>query len=306
VLWMNGGMDEFAQASHRSLVDAGIPVEWWSPEDLRRRFPQIGLDGVSSALFEPEAGYLHASRACTHVVERFVAEGGAYLAGTAATPILVTDPPAPSPGQEGLKSLQLRDGSAISADVFVFACGPWLGTMFPDVLGSRITSTRQEVTYFQTPAGNRSFDAASLPVWLEMSDHVMYGIPGNARHAFKIGDDTTGPAFDPTTGDRSATPEVIATMRGYMRRRFPLMADAPYVGTEVCQYEATADSDFIIDRHPDAPNVWLVGGGSGHGFKFGPVIGTMVARAILTDTSADPMFGLARFSSKTESQEKWA
>jgi glycine/D-amino acid oxidase-like deaminating enzyme len=298
VLWMNGGMEEFARASHAALRDAGIPVEWWDRKELQHRFPQIGIDGVSSALFEPDAGFLYARRACAHVVDRFVAEGGSYQSGTVAAPVTMTG--------AGLRTIAMQDGSTISADVFVFACGPWMGSLFPDVLGSRITSTRQEVSYFETPADVSSFDTSSLPVWLEMGDHVMYGIPANTRHAFKIGDDTPGEPFDPTTGDRSPTPGVIAAMRDYMRRRFPAMADAPYAGTEVCQYEATTDSDFIMDRHPDAPNVWLVGGGSGHGFKFGPVIGPMVATAVFADSSVEPMFGLARFSAGAEAPEKWA
>lgn len=297
-LWMNSKSDDFAKASKATLEDAGIPVQWLSPDDLQRRFPQIGLEGITSALYEPDAGYLLARRACAHVVDRFVAEGGEFRVNAVTMPVKTTEGP--------LKSITMQDGSVITADVFVFACGPWLGAMFPEVVGSRITSTRQEVTYFDTPDGDQAFDTSALPVWLEMGDRVMYGIPGNKRHAFKIGDDTPGAPFDPTTGDRSATPGVIEQMREYMRRRFPRMADAPYLGTEVCQYEGTADSDFIIDRHPGAPDVWIVGGGSGHGFKMGPVIGPMVANAILADTSPDPLFSLARFGDGASAPDKWA
>jgi glycine/D-amino acid oxidase-like deaminating enzyme len=287
VLCLNGRAEDFAKASHAALADAGIAVEWWSPKDIARRYPEIGLEGISSALFEPDAGYLHASRACAHVVERFVAEGGTYQTGAAASPIRIT---------ERGRALQMHAGVAIAADRFVFACGPWLGSLFPELLGSRIRSTRQEVVYFEPPAGDRSFDASNLPVWFEMGDRVMYGIPANSRHAFKIGDETPGEPFDPTSGDRTGTPWFIAAVRNYMRRRFPLMADAACVSTGVCPYECTSDADFIIDRHPGADNVWIVGGGSGHGFKMGPVIGPMVADAILNDTPIDPMFGLARFN----------
>lgn len=296
-LWLNSQSDDFARASRTTLENAGIPVMWLSPAEIGARFPQFGLEGITSALYEPDAGYLLARRACAHVVDRFVAEGGEFHVNAVATPATLA--------HRSLKSLTMNDGSVITADVFVFACGPWLGRMFPDVVGARITSTRQEVTYFDTPEGDKSFDASSLPVWLEMGDRVMYGIPGNKRHAFKIGDDTPGVPFDPTCGDRSATPDVIDAMRDYMRRRFPRMANAPYAGTEVCQYEGTPDSDFIIDRHPDAPDVWIVGGGSGHGFKMGPVVGPMVANAILADTPPNPLFSLARFADDVEAPEKW-
>lgn len=296
-LWLNGQSDDFAKASKATLESAGIPVIWLSPGEIASRFPQFGLDGITSALYEPDAGYLLARRACAHVVDRFVAAGGAFRVSAVASPVPVTG--------RTLKSLTMADGSVITADVFIFACGPWLGTMFPDVVGSRITSTRQEVTYFDTPGDAPSFDTKSLPVWLEMGDRVMWGIPANRRHAFKIGDDTPGASFDPTTGDRSATPGVIDAMRDYMRRRFPRMAGAPYAGTEVCQYEATPDSDFIIDRHPEAPDIWIVGGGSGHGFKMGPVVGPMVANAILADTPVNPLFSLARFGANADAPEKW-
>jgi sarcosine oxidase len=296
-LWLNGQSDDFAKASKATLENAGIPVMWLSPAEIGARFPQFGLEGITSALYEPDAGYLLARRACAHVVDRFVAAGGEFRVSAVMTPVNVA--------KGRLESLTLEDGSVITADVFVFACGPWLGPMFPDVVGARITSTRQEVTYFDPPKDARSFDARSLPVWLEMGDRVMYGIPANKRHAFKIGDDTPGASFDPTSGDRSAAPGVIDAMRDYMRRRFPQMADAPYAGTEVCQYEATPDSDFIIDRHPDAPDVWIVGGGSGHGFKMGPVVGPLVANAILADTPVDPLFSLARFGANAPTPEKW-
>jgi sarcosine oxidase len=296
VLWMNGRLDHFAKASHAALRDMGVAVEWWAPKDIARRYPDIGLDGLTSALFEPDAGYLQASRACVHVADRFVAEGGTYLAGAAASPVRIT---------ERGRALQVHAGVPVTADVFVFACGAWLGSLFPELLGSRIRSTRQEVAYFDPPVGDRSFDAANLPAWFELSDRVMFGLPANSRHAFKIADDTSGEPFDPATGDRSGTSWFIAAMRDYMRRRFPRMADAPYVATEVCQYEGTPDSDFIIDRHPGADNVWIAGGGSGHGFKFGPVIGSMLADAILRDAPIDPMFKLARFSVETKPSEKW-
>ena len=82
--------------------------------------------------------------------------------------------------------------------------------------------------------------------------------------------------FDPTHGERIVDPESVRLARRYLARRFPGLADAPVVETRVCQYETTPDTHFVIDRHPDFDNVWLVGGGSGHGFKHGPVIGEYV------------------------------
>src|SRR5262249_60989786 len=112
---------------------------------------------------------------------------------------------------------------------------------------------------------------------------------------FKIADDTRGPVFDPTTGERMVSEERLRLARDYVAFRFPGMRDAPLLETRVCQYEQTPDNDFIIDRHPAAENVWLVGGGSGHGFKHGPALGEMGARLVLREQEAEDCWRLSRF-----------
>ena len=172
-----------------------------------------------------------------------------------------------------------------------------MGTLFPEIIGKRVISTRQEVFYIGTPAGDRRFHDDALPVWVELGASLMYAIPGNANRGLKIGDDTSGPVFDPTNGDRQVTGSGLKAIRAYLRRRLPALAKAPLVGSEVCQYEATPDSHYIIDRHPSLPNVWLAGGGSGHGFKMGPAIGEIVTAAVLDGVAPDPTFALARLRS---------
>ena len=174
----------------------------------------------------------------------------------------------------------------------MFACGPWLGALLPDVVGSRIRPSRQESFYFGTPAGDARWLPPEMPVCLDYRAHLSYGIPGNANRGFKVADDTHGPTFDPTNGDRAHTPEMLAEARALLRLRFPAIADAPLLGSEVCQYELTSDSHFLIDRHPAATNAWLVGGGSGHGFKMGPALGEYVARLVLDEGQPEASFRL--------------
>ncbi|HEY7615215.1 MAG TPA: FAD-dependent oxidoreductase, partial [Terriglobales bacterium] len=94
---------------------------------------------------------------------------------------------------------------------------------------------------------------------------------------------------------RTVSPENLKVVREYLAFRFPALKDAPLLETRVCQYENSPDSNFIIDRHPAHDNVWLVGGGSGHGFKHGPALGEMVAELVIEHKTADPLFSLARF-----------
>lgn len=296
VLWMFGKDDGFGRASVRTLNTAGIPIHELTLAAARRRFPQINFTGTSLAFFEPQAGYLFARRACEHVVERFVAEGGNYRQASTESPVRI----------EGsrLKHLRLGDGSILQGDVFVFACGPWLATLFPDVVGRRVTPTRQEVYYFGTPAGDARFGDPQLPVWIDVGTRVRYGIPANASGGFKIADDTSGPKFDPSAGQRQVARSGVRAARAFLGRRFPSLRNAPLVDSEVCQYEASPDAHFIIDRHPGASNVWIAGGGSGHGYKMGPAIGEMLTSLILGESEPNPQFGLARFQTGWK-QQRW-
>jgi len=147
------------------------------------------------------------------------------------------------------------------------------------------------VLYFGPPAGDLRFAPPALPAWIDFGAEV-YGVPDIEGRGFKISLDRHGSLFDPDRGDRIAT-ETLPEVRAYLARRFPALRDAPLVGSEVCQYENTSNGDFLIDRHPDFDNVWLVGGGSGHGFKHGPAVGEYVARLVAEGGSPDARFSLA-------------
>lgn len=300
-LWMfaTDRGEHFADTSRASL-DGRVHVESITASDAARRYPPINFDGISSVLFEPAAGYLLARRACEHVAERAASEGVEYRIGAAAAPVRLEGSPC--------EAVALQSGEIVRADRFVFACGPWLQTLFPDEVGRHITVTRQEVHYFGVPAGTNAYSDARLPVWLDFGARLFYGIPGNTHGGFKIADDTPGPIFDPTRGDRSPSTGDVNRARAFLGRRFPALADAPLVGSEVCQYESTPDAHFIVDRHAAAPNVWIVGGGSGHGYKMGPAIGEIVAQLVMRDAEADPRFALQRFHSPPTGgwRDKWS
>jgi len=287
VLWLVENDERYERAALPLLKEAGLAFEELSGAETARRYPQINCEQVRWAIFEKDAGYLTARRACAAVLEGFLAEGGEYrqLAAQAG----------PQPVGGELRDIKLSDGTTLGADAFVFACGPWLGRLFPDVIGDRVRATRQEVFFFGTPPGDQRFTEQALPVWADHGRGFIYGIPGNEWRGFKVADDTRGPPFDPTTGERLPTPAVLQAAREYLAFRFPGMKDAPLVEARVCQYENSPDEHFIIDRHPAAANAWLVGGGSGHGFKHGPALGELVARLVLGDGSPDPVFRLSRF-----------
>jgi glycine/D-amino acid oxidase-like deaminating enzyme len=287
VLWLVGADDQYERAALPILRDAGLAFEELTPAEVGRRFPQLNAEGVRWAIFEPDAGYLTARLACEAVLDAVLAERGEYRPRHAR--------PGSLAGGE-LRGVILSDGNTLTADAYVFACGPWLGTLFPDVIGDRVRSTRQEVFFFGPPAGDDRFAESALPVWADHGGRFMYGIPGNRWRGFKVADDTRGPTFDPTAGERVPTKEGLSVVRDYLAFRFPALKDAPLVEARVCQYEQSPDEHFIVDRHPHAGNVWLVGGGSGHGFKHGPAMGELVAASVLGGASPDPAFRLSRFN----------
>jgi glycine/D-amino acid oxidase-like deaminating enzyme len=300
-LWLLGAEGErFGDASAATLATHGVSVREMTREEAARAYPQINFDGVERVLHEPEAGYLLSRRACEHIVEQLVVQKGEYRCAAAASPVLLDDEP--------VRSIALKGGGQVEADQFVFACGAWLGEVFPDVIGPLVSATRQDVYYFGPAAGDDRFSETHMPVWLHFGQQLMYGIPGNAHRGFKIADDTPGPAFDPTNGDRDVNAAGVSAARAFVRERFPALADAPLVGSEVCQYESTPDSNFIIDRHPAAPNVWIAGGGSGHGYKMGPAVGEMMAGLILDGATPEPSFALRRFGNPPTGgwREKWS
>jgi glycine/D-amino acid oxidase-like deaminating enzyme len=291
VLWMAaGGDDTWERGSTEQLKDAKIPFQRLSARDMTRRWPQINFEGVEWGVFEPESGFLTARVACRRVLEGFIAEGGEYRQAAVLGDKLDFGP---------WKTVTLSNHSQLKADRYVFACGPWMGRLFPQTIGSKIQSTKQDVFFFGPPPGDARFDEQHLPVWADHRGRFMYGIPGNQGRGFKIADDTRGPTFDPTAGERVVDEERLRLARDYMAFRFPGMKDAPLVETRVCQYEQTPDSHFLIDRHPAAEHLWLVGGGSGHGFKHGPALGERVASIVLEEREPEPCWRLDRFSGTT-------
>lgn len=286
-LWLCSHDDAYVRQSLPIAQELGIHIDALELTDAAKRYRQINFDGVQQVYFEPEAGFLLARRACQVVCEQFVREGGIFVESAAR------------PGhfeQARLANVQLAGGDAVAADFFVFACGPWLGSMFPSILGEYIRPSRQEVFYFGTPLGSGDFAAGRLPVWIELGKRIFYGIPAADGRGFKVADDTRGAAFEPTSGDRTPTEAGCAVARRLLAQRFPILRDAPLLEARVCQYENSPDGHLIIDRHPEAGNVWLMGGGSGHGFKLGPALGEWMAGVVSGELPAQPAFSLARLA----------
>jgi len=282
VLLLAHADDPYAIATRETLERGGYGPELLDAPRLRGRYPHLDAGDVSMALLEPECGVVMARRAVRTLAAELVRSGARLVRGKAVV--------GATSGR--LRSIGIADGGAIEGDAFVFACGPWLPGVLPSSMAGRIRPTRQTVVYFGTPAGDARFGPEHTPAWIDRPAGI-FGIPELEDAGLKVGIDEHGPLIDPDTEDRTPAPEAIARAREWVERRFPAMKGAPVVGTRICQYENTSNGDLLIDRHPDYDNVWVVGGGSGHGFKHGPAVGERAATLVLTGADAHPRFSFA-------------
>ena len=283
VLWLSHDSDPYLRSLHDVLGRAGVRQESLTQAELSQRWPQLRLPDVTWGVLEPESGLLMARSSVQALVGDLIKDGVVYRTAAVAAP----------QGRGTLAAIQLDSGSPIAADFFVFACGSWLPKVFPGLLSDRIFPTRQEVFYIGTPPGSDAFRPAEMPVWLHRTHpDLPYALPDIENRGLKIAFDRHGEPFDPDSGSRVVAAASLERLRDYLERHIPALAKAPVVETRVCQYENTWNGDFLIDRHPDLENVWLVGGGSGHGFKHGPALGEYVAGLILNGGAAEPRFAL--------------
>jgi len=282
VLWLAESGNPQLRATADVLGRNQVEFEQLDRAALGHRYPQINLEGIATGIYEPESGVLMARRAVAATAAEAVRLGVEVKLAAIAEPH----------GSGTIEYVTSSAGEKFVAKEFVFACGAWLAKLFPAFLEDRIFPTRQTVFYFGIPAGDDRFSSPALPTWLIKNDEC-YGMPDLETRGLKIAMDQHGERIDPDTQSRVVTSTEVEEIRRLVAYRFPALAHAPIVETRVCQYENTWNGDFLIDRHPTLSNVWLAGGGSGHGFKHGPAVGEYVTRQILDDAEPEPRLLLA-------------
>jgi sarcosine oxidase len=273
VAWFARREDGWEADSERVLRAAGIPVERMSPEEGARLFPSLAVDDLAFVLHEPEAGVLRAADGVRALVRRAREAGARVVIGEAR-------PSGPEVTVEG---------RTLEADVVVWACGAWLGTLFPELVSMRVTF--QQVVLFEAPPEWNG------PGWVDF-DAAFYGHAGVADIGFKVGPDMDGVEVDPDTRPLEATAEGIAIAREYLAMRFPALARTPVASAPGCHYGLTADGEFVFARHPEHDTVWLLGGGSGHGYKHGPALAEHVAAVLKGAEQPEPRFAIGERRAK--------
>lgn len=295
ILYQNGllvfvprSRDEAVEAAIPMYKKAGLIFEKVSAVDAAKRWPQVNTSDLDHVMYDPIAGYLLARKGCDAVCDLFVKEGGTFIQQQVKKHSIKSGK---------CNAVTLYDGTTLEADHFVFGCGPWLVRLFPEIT-SKLKVTRQVVFFFASPQGESDLMENKLPVWFNLDTRGvvnLYGIPGNEYRGFKaapeLSDDITD-KFD--TYHRYWKPEEMKFVKDIIDARFPKMTGRPLVEARVCQYTETPDNNFIFDRHPEAGNLWILGGGSGHGYKMGASLGEMATEIISGERNIHPTFALSR------------
>jgi sarcosine oxidase len=259
--WFARRDDGFEARSRDALAREGMRAEWLAPEDARNLYPSLNADDLTGVLYEPDAGVLHARRATQLLVE-----DAQHLGAT-------------------LETAHVTPDDSPEANAVVWACGAWLPALFPEHVA--ITLSRREVFFF----GGAGDSWQGTPGWCDF-DGMFYGHGDIGGLGVKVAPDVPGEPLDPDTLDRLPSQDGLAAARAYAAHRFPALAAAPMLGGRVCQYALTADTHFLVARHPERSSWWLVGGGSGHGFKHGPALGDYVADCVEGGREPEPFHAL--------------
>ena len=273
--WFAYSEDGWAAASERTLRKHEIPVERVDTASAAKLFPSFGGDDLAFVLLEPEGGVLRAERSMRALAAQAVANGARVVRGHARP--------------DGA-AVVLGDSTRLEGDVVIWACGPWLPKLFPELVSLRVT--QQELLFLD---GGPAWRASDIPAWCDY-ERARYGTADIDGYGVKAAIDDEGPPLDPDANLPSTT-KTEKDVRAYLSQRFPTLEHATLVRARSCRYEITADTRLIAAPHPERPNVWLVGGGSGHGLKHGPPMAERLAAAFVSKTTLPAEFSLGERSS---------
>jgi len=246
----------------------GVKYDLVKLDDLVRQYPQMNMNNVGVAMSTPSTGVLKAREGCVAVAQAFEKKGGRFV--TAKVELGAR-------AGGSLQDVAVSTGQRVSAQTFVFACGPWLPKVFPSVMKNKLATPRRAVFFYGTPPGDERFTYPNFPTW---SVDNAYGFPSIEGRGFKVVPTFERELVDPDTQEHSLTADELRKGRAFAAKWFPALARQPLVDSRICQREDSIDDHFIVQQHPELGNVWIVGGGSGHGYKHGIMLGDYVAHRV--------------------------
>lgn len=298
LVFQTGGID-FGPAGQASLEatiaamqSSGLPYELLSPDEAKRRFPQFRLTEDFKALYQPDSGFVSASRAVLGHIKLAKANGAVMQDCTPVTAIrLASD------------SVEVATANeTYAAGQIIVTAGAWARRLLAQTGQDLPLVPLRCQLNFMAPAEQSPYEAENCPVWIAHVDSLfpeaVYGIPSHDGSGFKIAFHG-GPAHShPSEISREPDAENVAALRPFMRAHIPGIAEAPVRESRICLYTQTPDEHFVVDKHPEHAHVAIGAGFSGHGFKFSTIIGKMLTEIALDGATShnDNLFKIERFT----------
>jgi monomeric sarcosine oxidase len=279
VLSLDMDADGYTRAGYTIMRNLGLPVELLSHQECTHRFPQFKVDEYRAITYNPLGGMLHVMECMKALTQRFLRLGGTIQEGFPVESAIPT-----STG--GM--LRLRDGTSQAVDRVILVPGAWIHEVLPSDLRLPVSIVQGQVCHF-SGLSKEDFGVGRFPVFL--AEGQAYGLPLHGPGWLKVGTDHSELPADPK--DLYYPDEAtIGNVRDFLLRVVPMAGKSEIAFVDRCMYDMTPDQDFIIDMHPGGSGVVIGTGFSGHGFKFGILIGKLLADLALSRT---PEFPLDRF-----------
>jgi sarcosine oxidase len=269
---------ELVRGSLRSAQEHQLPHELLSGAQINSRFPAFEIPTDAIALFEPNAGILHADK-CLETLQDKALSLGAELRFESA----ITEWSASG----NSVTVRTSSGETIKGEGLVLAAGPWAPKVLSD-LNLPLTVRRMLCVNFD-PEPHPRFAPENLPVWcVQFNNQFLYGFPSLQEQGIKVGRHDDGEICSAETARRSVSEQEVLQVQALTQQYLPGAATS-VLSTLTCLYTDTPDANFVVDRHEEYSNVVFMAGCSGHAFKFGPAIGEALADMVVTGTTELPV-----------------
>ena len=263
--------NEFVNSSYHMLLEEGQSPERLSDGEIARRFPAWSTGTYIDGFYNARGGYAESGRVVGKLAEQAAAEGVEVQPGQTADEILM----------EGnrVQGVRTREGAKFTSDHTVLAAGSWTPWLLPE-LHSVMTTTGHPIFHLK-PKDPSLFEAPGFVVYFaDTSSTGWYGFPMLREGVVKVSRHGVGVTLHPEHDERKVYDEDFAQLQIFLEDTFPALLDAEITYTRRCVYNDTLDEHFWIDHHPESEGLSVATGGSGHGFKFGPVLGDLIADVV--------------------------
>lgn len=279
--------------TYEILRSLGLEVEMMDNRETAARFPQFNANALGYSVYDPSGAILHASVVVRALIDLARRRGVNVIEAERVMAL--------KQSANARVKIVTESGNEFDCARACVASGPWTRKLLA-FLRDNLKTTRQEVAYFEPSSfASRNFDVGRFPIFIEL-DSGFYGFPIHHAGAMKIANHHKGERVEIDSYETQVGEEFILKCRSFFREFIPQLADGRVLETRVCIYNNTPDDDFIIDWHPEIENALIVTGFSGHGFKFGSIVGRISAELLLSGQSSYDIdrFHLARFDIKNE------